>query len=91
MLRAIVRLSARAMTRALEWALPQESSADYDDESRLAAAVSARTPRPFSDGSPSAIPSGLLLCSTCSTSQRPGAVHFAKPTDERPCPGSWRR
>lgn len=34
---------------------------------------------------------GLLPCPECKTPQRPGAVHFARLTDIRPCVGSWRR
>ena len=36
-------------------------------------------------------PPGLMPCPDCSTLQRPGAVHFATLTDQRPCPASWRR
>ncbi len=34
---------------------------------------------------------GLVPCAVCGTEQRPGAVHFAKLTDIRPCVGSWGR
>lgn len=34
---------------------------------------------------------GLVRCQVCGTEQRPGAVHFATLTEQRPCPGSWAR
>lgn len=43
------------------------------------------------DVKPENVTRGLVPCSTCNTPQRPGAVHFAKATDMRPCVGSWGR
>lgn len=62
----------------------------------LAGALLATFPPPdfvIAEGSGpiSITPPGLIPCADCRTPQRPGAVHFAKLTDLRPCPASWRR
>lgn len=43
------------------------------------------------DVKPENVRPGLVPCAECRTEQRPGAVHFARLTDIRPCVGSWRR
>ena len=43
------------------------------------------------DVKPENVPAGLVACVSCGTAQRPGAVHFARLSDLRPCAGSWRR
>jgi hypothetical protein len=61
----------------------------------LAHALLAEFPAPLvvAEGSgPIAItPQGLIPCADCGSPRRPGAVHFARLTDLRPCVGSWGR